>query len=96
MAATAPQTRAGNFESWSAERDRIDRELERTPEAEEARRDSLLDRSYELERMILDTHCLELPAIRAKVRLLLWLMTVERADGLSAMRDIQAYLERGA
>lgn len=54
----------------------------------------LLDRSFELEQLIFTTSCLELRAIRVKARLLLWLMEIEQADGLAAMRHIQAYLER--
>jgi hypothetical protein len=93
MPVRIPRTKSIDFAAWFAERDRIDEELRRTPEAHEKRRDRLLDRSYELERLIFETESQELSAIRVKARLLLWLMTIERADGLSAMRHIQAYLE---
>jgi hypothetical protein len=76
------------FEVWEAERRELERQLDSTPESSEP----LLDRGFELEQLIFKTPCLELPAIRIKARRLLWLMEMERADGLAAMRDVYAYL----
>ncbi|HEY2750059.1 hypothetical protein [Phenylobacterium sp.] len=84
MPVRIPRTKRIDFAAWFAARDRIDEELRRTPEADEKQRDRLLDRSYELERLIFETESRELSAIRLKARLLLWLITAERPDGLSA------------
>jgi|GEM_PF-2637581 len=81
------------FESWEAERTELERLLDVTLEANEKLRNRMLDRSESLERLIFETDSLELAAIRVKARLLLWLMEMERADGVVAMRHIQAYLE---
>jgi hypothetical protein len=84
------------FESWETERSEVERLADRMPEAEEQLRKRLLDRRFELENLILATPCLELPAVRVKARLLLWLMELEDRDGLDAMRHIHAYLHRKA
>lgn len=52
----------------------------------------MLDRAFELERLILNTPSLELPALRSKADILVWLMEMEGADGLPAMRHIRDYL----
>jgi len=83
-----------SFEGWEAERAGLERQLHGTPEEDEAVYERLLDRSFQLEQRILRTPSLELPAIRVKARLVLWLMEMEDADALPAMRHIQAYLER--
>jgi hypothetical protein len=82
------------FEAWEFQRAELEHQIDRTPEAEAGLREQLLDRSFALERLIFATPCLDPPAIRVKARLLLWLMEMERADGLAAMRDIYAYLMR--
>jgi hypothetical protein len=84
------------FESWETERAEVELLADHTPEIEELLRRRLHDRSFELESLIFATPCLELPAIRVKARLLLWLMEMEDSDGLDAMRHIHAYLHRKA
>jgi hypothetical protein len=84
------------FEAWESERVELEGLIDRTPETEAPRRKRLLNRCFELETLIFATPCLELPAIRVKARLLLWLMGMEMADGdgLAVMREIHAYLMR--
>jgi hypothetical protein len=82
------------FEAWEAARAAAERLADRTPETEEQLRVRLLDRRFELENLIFATPCLELPAIRVKARLLLWVMEMEDGDGLDAMRHIHDYLHR--
>jgi hypothetical protein len=84
------------FEAWEADRAEVERLADRTPETEEHLRGRLLDRRFELENLIIATPCLELPAIRVKARLLLWLKELEDGDGLDALRHIHAYLHRKA
>jgi len=84
-----------------AERDK-DRRTSRTfKEAAEAyeilsdsERRAIFDRYGQIERLILLTPCLDLPAIKAKAGIILWLMEMESADGLPAMRHIKAYIDR--
>ena len=47
-----------------------------------------------LESLILSTPSTELSAMRVKAELLTWLMEMERADGLPAMKQIASFLER--
>jgi len=82
------------FEAWLAERDQLDAMLDVTPEQNEKARDRIFDRYAQIERLIIRTPCLDLPAIKAKVRIILWLMDMEGADGLPAMRHIKAYIDR--
>ena len=84
------------FDAWLAERDELDAMLDVTPEENEKARDKIYDRFFEIERLIIETACIELPAIQAKVGLLLWLMEMEQADGLPAMRHIKQYIDRTA
>lgn len=90
-------TAASNpFERWEAERRELEADLDRLPEATfPFARDRVLTRMSELERLILETPSFELSAVRVKAGLLTWLMEMEQADGLSAMRHIQDYLDRG-
>jgi hypothetical protein len=82
------------FDTWLAERDHLDAMLDVTPEENEKARDQIFDRYAAIERLILRTRCLDLPAIKAKVGIILWLMEMEDADGLPAMRHIKAYIDR--
>ena len=68
--------------------------LDITPEEHEKARDRIFDRYVQIERLILRTRCLDLPAIKAKAGIILWLMEMEDADGLPAMRHIKAYIDR--
>ncbi len=80
-------------EAWSAEREAIEREIDQTPQAAESVRSKLFERSHALELLIIETPCIDGVAARTKARLLLWHMEMERADGLTAMRHLFAYLE---
>jgi hypothetical protein len=83
------------FEAWSAERRAIETALDDTlEEIDPDGRERLFDRAFALERLILTTPSVELSAMKAKAHLLLWLMEMERADGLPAMRHIHAYLHQ--
>jgi|SRR5579859_342688 len=82
------------FEAWSLEREALAWEIGRTPEAAQSVRNALFDRSHALEQLIIMTPCLDAVAARTKARLLLWHMEMERADGLTAMRHLCAYLEQ--
>jgi len=97
--AAAPALPSGalthQFDRWLAERQLLEATLDRTPEATQgAARERLFDEIFDLEALILNTECLELPAIRAKARLVTWYMEMDDADGLVAMRHIQSYLDR--
>jgi len=97
--ATAPGVPSGasahQFDRWLAERQVLEAALDRTPEAtHEEARERLFDRIFDLEALILETACLDPPAIRAKARLVAWYMEMDEADGLVAMQHIQAYLDR--
>ncbi len=85
---------AAEFRAWAMERGELGETLARTPESEAQIRESLLDRSYQLERLIIETPSDELSAIRAKAAILLWHMDMERADGLPAMRHIRTFLDQ--
>lgn len=94
---TASTAHAHPFVVWRDERARIEGELDRTPEATQAKaREQLFDKLFAIEQQILNTNCLDPPAIRIKADLLVWYMEMEQADGLAAMRHIQAYLAREA
>lgn len=93
FAATTP---AGEhqFDAWLRQRAELDDMLDLVPEENERARDRIFDRYSALERLILRTRCLDLPAIKAKAGILLWLMEMESSDGLPAMRHIKAYIDR--
>jgi hypothetical protein len=80
------------FGAWWAERDATLRRLEVTSE-DEPGYEPLMDDLARLERLIFETPSQAPAALRAKSRLLLWLMEQEQHDGLAAMRHIAAYLE---
>ena len=82
------------FDAWLAERDILAALLDVTPEENEKARNKIFDRYAQIERLILRTRSLELPAIKAKVGIILWLMEMEDADGLPAMRHIKAYIDQ--
>lgn len=82
------------FESWHAERQMLEAALDFTPEdAAPAARERLFDRVFQLERQILTTPSVDLPAMRAKAAMLVWLMEMEQADGLFAMKQIASFLD---
>lgn len=58
--------------------------------------EALLDRLYELERLIIETPSDDPLALKAKAAILLWCMEMEQADGLPAMRHIRDYLDSQA
>ena len=93
---SAPAKAADQFEAWIAERTAIQLALETATKDADADRDRLLNRSFELERRIVETPSAALPAIRAKVEILVWYMQMEQADGLPAMLHIRDYIERKA
>ena len=83
-----------DFDFWSAEHERMCTLLDLTPEAEEDARNLLLDRGYELELMIVNTPSSTPSAVRAKAKILHWLMTMEQHEGAPAMRDIHDFVMR--
>lgn len=83
------------FDSWAMERRLLEYALSDAPEETHARaRERILDRLFALERLILETECLDLAAVRVKADLVLWTMQMEEADTLSAMRHIHRFLHR--
>jgi hypothetical protein len=83
-----------DFDLWWAEHVRVHAALAATPEAEEEARDALLDRWTRLETLILQTPGASPSAVRAKTRLLLLSMGMERHAFLPAMREIHDFVER--
>jgi hypothetical protein len=82
------------FAAWLAERRLLEQALDRTPEeTQAATRERLLDRTFELEGLILNTPSDELRAMRVKAAMLVWLLEMEGCDGLGAMRHIKAFLD---
>ncbi len=79
------------FDEWLAERAELQAILDVTPGSDERTREKIFDRYFTVEQLILNTPCLDLPAVRAKVAVVLSYMEMERADGLQAMRHIKAY-----
>lgn len=84
---------ARRFEQWAAALAEAERALARFPDEDDPVRERLLAQMSALERKILTTECHELPAVRAKAHLLQWLMEMEQADGLPAIKHITAYLD---
>ena len=80
------------FEAWTAERELISQALRSVPETDEPAQARLLDRSHQLERLIIETPTEDLAGVRAKADILVWYMEMEQADGLAAMRHIRNYL----
>jgi hypothetical protein len=80
------------FAEWLAERTTVEAALDRTPEKDSVKREALLDRAIELERLILYTPDQTPSAIRAKAHVLRWLMEMAHAEELPAMREIEEFV----
>jgi len=93
MSALPLSSPRANFQQWALKRTELIAALDRTPE-EGAERDRLLERLYELERLIVETPSVERSDVCMKADILLWYMEMEQADGFPAMRHIRAYLEQ--
>jgi hypothetical protein len=93
MSALPESSPQGEFQQWALERSELSAALERTPE-DGAERNRLLNRLYELERLIVETPSAKSSDVCMKADILLWYMEMEQADGLPAMRHIRAYLEQ--
>jgi hypothetical protein len=83
-----------DFDLGWVEHLRVREVLSGTPEAEEDKRNALLDRWAELEALVLETPCTSTPAIRAKARMLLLYMDMQGHEFLPAMREIHDFVER--
>ena len=84
---------ACRFSLWAAERDLVKAWLDLTPETDEVRRHGLLDRHFELEKLILLTRSTDPQAVCAKVSTLFWLMREQDDEHAPAMEDVQAFVE---
>lgn len=92
LAPPAPAGAPNPFVAWAAEWDRQEQLLDGLPADDEIAREPLLARIFDLQDLILNTPATELAAIRIKAASLLWLMEMEHADGLLAMRHIHDWL----
>lgn len=83
------------FDAWMVERQLLEAALDAAPEVTHgAERQAIFDRLFKVERLVLETDCLDLEAVRAKADLILWTMEMEQADALSAMRHVHCFLHR--